>query len=420
MAKTILRSTAFLLLSLGIGLSMSATPALANTAANTQIINNADLSYDDGGGTKHAAAQVTVTVALKSAQPTIIKVADQAGPYPTPLTDDFFLTNNSNGPETFNLTTSVNTMVNGTVVAVPVTTPVTLGATVTIGGSYSDATSTYVYVPSDGVSNASINGIKLTATVVINGIERTVRAITDNGSGFSIIQVDKLPADPGAGVVVGEKTTVHATVTPSARVTATANVTANVTMTATSSTDNTVSATSGNVANTFYPVSASLTKYVRNVTNANGASASFITINGITYWKDPYTTQVTAKPGEVLEYVLVASNSSATAVSQVVLTDLVPVDYLTLPVAGAGPYGGKAFRYFPDASVTSGAGSSIDYTISQGDDAVDYNQTFDTTAGAKKGQIKAWIGGAAPAYNTNGTIAGNKSIILMYQATVNP
>ncbi len=396
-------------------LVLPSASAWANTAANAKIINSADLSYSDGTpGTKHASAQVIVTVALKPAAPTITAVTDKSGPYPSPLTDDYILTNNANGPDIFILTTATNTLVNGTVSAIPVGSPISLGATVTVAGSTSDATTTTLLVPADGTSDLSINGIKKDATIVINGNERTVLSIVDNANGTSTMVVSLLPSIPGAGVVIGERTTVHATVTPTAS-DPLLNVTANVTMTAKSGTDTAFTATSGNVGNTFYPFTGSLTKYVRNVTTANG-SGTKTTVNGVDYFKDP---TVVAKPGEVLEYLLMSTALSATPLTQVVLTDLVPVDYVALSTSVVA-YSSKAFRYFPDASITSGAGSSIDYTSATGDDAVDYNASFDSTVGAKKGKITAWIGGASPAYNSPGTIAGNRSIILLYQATVNP
>lgn len=392
----------------------SASTAMANTAANTRITNSADLSYNDGTGLKHAISSVTVTVALKPATPTIIAMASQTGPYPTPLVDDYTLTNNANGPDTFILTTATNTPVNTTsVTAAPGVpgpgTPITLGATVTASGS----TVTDLIVPSDGVSDISVNGIKLGAKVVVNGEERTVTGITDNPLGTSVIQVAALSSAPGPGVVIGERKTVHATVTPNNITTAGQNVTVNVTMTATSS-DASFSATSGDVGNLFYSGSATLTKFVRNVTTANGSGGSTTTLGGVTYYNNP--ASLTAKPGDVLEYLLLAANSSATAaVTSVVLTDLVPVDYVTM-VPNA--YGGtKPFRYIADSAFPA---TFLDLTAADTDDAATYDATFDTTANAAKGKITAWVGGAAPLYNIPGTIAASKSVILLYQVTVKP
>jgi len=395
-----------------LAVAATAGTARANTAANTRIINNADLSYNDGTGTKHATSQVTVTVALKPAAPTITAMASKTGAYPTPLVDDYVLTNNANGPDTFVLTTGTNTLVNTTsVTATPgapaPATPITLGATVTGSGS----STTVLIVPADGVSDNSVNGITVGDKVVVNGEERTVSAINDNATGTSTITVGALSSAPGAGVLVAERATVHATVTPANITNAGQNVSVNVNMTATSQADAGVSTTSGDVGNLFYSGSATLTKYVRNVTNANGSGGSTTTFNGATYFNNP--TSLVAKPDDTLEYLLLSTNTSSSAdVTQVVLTDLVPVDYVDL-VTNA--YNSKAFRYVPDVSVP---GTVLDLTAANTDDAASYDAAFDTTANAAKGKITAWIGGAAPTYNTPGTIAAGKSNILLYQVKV--
>lgn len=400
-----------------LGLAASAGSAWANTAANTRITNSADLSYNDGTGVKHATSQVTVTVALKPANPTITAMASKTGPYPTPLVDDYILTNNANGPDTFVLTTDSNTLLNTTsVTAAPgvpgPASPITLGATVTASGSLTAGGVTNLIVPSDGAADNSVNGIRLNAKVVINGEERTVAAITDNASGTSVIQVAALSADPGPGVVIGERVTVHASVNPNDITAPGQNVSFNVTMTATSS-DAGFFGTSGNVGNIFYSGSATLTKFVRNTSNPNGSGGSTTTLNAFTYYNNP--TALTAKPGDVLEYLLLATDSSlSAAVTSVTLTDLIPVDYVTLVT---NSYGGKAFRYIADASAP---GATQDFTSADTDDAVTYNASFDSTANAAKGKITAWLGGAAPAYNVPGTIAAGKSIILLYQVTVKP
>ncbi len=419
MKKT--RTTFFTLFAILTAVLLSGQNALANTAANTKIINKADLSYNDGSGTKHASAEVTVIVSLKSAPPTVTQMTSYSGPYGTSLDDQFLLINNSNGPETFSFTTATSNPVNGGVVVSAIAN-ITLGATVTIAGSGTNGSNagwTDLWVPSDGVIDASVNGIVVGDTIVINGAARIVQAITDNASGHSVITVTTV-AIPGAGVVIGEQATVHAAVNPAGSAVLTANCSGDVKLTATSTNDATATATSPGVdGNTFYPVSATLLKYVRNVTTASGAGANKITMNygagNVEYFREPFTTEVKAKPGEVLEYLLFASNGAAAPVTQVVLTDLIPADYVTLK---SNAYGTKAFRYFADATLTVAGTNNIDYSDTVGDDAVDYNASFDTTVGAKKGKITAWIGGAAPVYNTSGTIAGNKSIILLYQVTV--
>ena len=61
-------------------------PAWANLAANTQILNQATLSYWDGTQTKTAPARVTVTVTLVCAAPTLTAGAPQTTSYNGPAT----------------------------------------------------------------------------------------------------------------------------------------------------------------------------------------------------------------------------------------------------------------------------------------------------------------------------------------------
>lgn len=387
--------------------------AWANTAANTRITNAADLTYNDGTGVKHATSQVTVSVALKPSAPTITAGGSQTGSFPTALTDDFIITNNSNGPDTFTLAATTGNLVNlGSATATPTAGSITLGATVTVSGSYTSGGITYLIVPSDGTADSIINGIALNDKVVVNGDERTVSSIQDNATGTSIIQVPALSSAPGAGYVIGQRVTIHASATPGSITVAGQNVSFDVTMKATSSADAAIFASSGVVGNVFYSGSANLIKYVRNVTNPNGSGGSTITVNSVTYYNNPGS--LTAKPGETLEYLLMATDASTSAdVTGVTLTDLVPVDFVNLVTTA---YSGKAFRYYPDNSSTS----YLEFTSTGGDDAVDWDPTFDATVNAAKGKITAWIGGATPAYNTPGSINAGKSVMLLYQVTVKP
>ena len=153
---------------LGILLCISA-PAWANLAANTQIINQAQLSYYDGSTTRYAYASVTVTVSLVPAAPTIVAGPPQTTSYngcTTTLTDSYTITATSNGPDTYNLSATVSGSTNDTSPsAVPTASTVALGATVTTVGS----TGTVLVVPYDGVTDGMDNGIAVNATVVISG-----------------------------------------------------------------------------------------------------------------------------------------------------------------------------------------------------------------------------------------------------------
>ena len=384
---------------IGILLSISA-PAWANLAANTQITNSATLSYFDGLTTKTATASVTVTVSLVASAPTIVPGPAQSTSYNgsgTTLTDSFTITSTANGPDTYNLSAAVTGSTNTTGPTVVPTAPnVVLGASVTTIGS----TAQVIVVPADGTSNSSVNGIEVGDTVVINGESKTVTGISDNASGTSTITLNSalVGGAPGAGVLVAEKKTITTTVTAGTITSSGTDVTVSANITATSATTPGATATSASILNTFTSGVATLTKYVRNVTVPSGTGSPY-TYGGNNY----YLTSVTAKPGDVLEYLLVATNSGAGSVSASVVTDVVPTRYVSLKT-GVYSSGTRDVTYVNDAGAAS-------YLTSVPDsDAATYaapTLTVNVGTGATNS-----AGGTIP--------GGNKSVLVLYQVTVNP
>jgi hypothetical protein len=398
--KQFLKVYLSLLLLLTLAFAASPGSVWAITAANTQIINQAQLSYNDGTGTQIKTATVTVTVSLVPSAPTIVA----GGPYSTNyaigafLTDTFTITSTSNGPDTYNLSAATGTQVNngntGTA-AMASGSSIVIGATVTVGISTVSA----ITVPSDGVNDGSVNGITTGDTVIISGVARTVASVVDNVSGTSTINLSvALGSAPAAGIgVFGQKTV---TVTDTAGTIVTPGITVEVPahITATSNTDNSKTTTSSDAQNYYYSGLAGIIKYVRNVTTpiVGGTSASY---GGNTY----YVTGVTAKPGEVLEYLLVCTNSGTGPVTASVVTDGLATAYVTFKV---GEYtGGKDIIYVNALSTASYL------TAAAGDDAGVYvasTLTVNVGTGA----------GIPPA--AGGTLAAGDIVRVLYQVTVNP
>jgi len=379
---------------------MSAASAWANLAANTQIINQATLSYHDGAGTRTATASVTVTVSLVPAAVTIVPGANQSTSYSSgaTLTDSFTVTAGANGPDTYNITTAVTGSTNTTgATATPVTTTVTLGATVTTAGS----TNTVIVVPADGNLPGEVpgvNGIHVGDTVVINGESRTVTAIQDNATGTSTITLSSpLSSVPAAGVLVAERQVIQATVTPGTITTPGTDVTVSVTATVSSATNPAATATSTPpVLNTFTSGVANLSKYVRNVTHPGSGTGTPYVYNSTNY----YSAGVTAEPGDTLEYILVAANSSTSGgVSASVITDALPTTFVAFK---AGVYGGKDVTYVSDTNVVS------TLTAAGGDDQATYSAPTLTVNV-----------GTGATHSDGGTIPENSRVLVIYQATVN-
>jgi hypothetical protein len=379
-------------------------PAWANLAANTQIINSASLHYNDGSGMKTATANVTVTVSLvPTAPPTITALGpyttSYAGPATT-LTDDFIITSGSNGPDTYNLSTTIcaHDNTSGGYSAVPVIATVQLGATVTTVGS----TKQIIKVPADGnlpVEMSGVNGIAIGDRVVISGELRTVTAIEDNSSGISTITLNsELSSAPGVGIIVGEQKTVQVTVTAGNIITSGTDVTVSDSLTATSNSGSGPANTSGCALNTYTSGVAELTKFVRNVSTPSGSGDS-ITYGINTYYK----LNVTAKPGDILEYILVAHNTSSSGpVTAAYITDAVPTSYVQFKT---NVYSGNTrdVTYVDDAGAASYLTGAVDTD----------------TATYSAPNLTVYVGTGATS-SSGGSIPATKSVYVLYQVTVNP
>jgi hypothetical protein len=390
--------------------------AWAVTASNTQIINNASLSYNDGTGPKTVnAIPVVVTVSLLPGTPIVTKGPDQTTPYVgpnTPLVNTFtIIASNTNGPDNYSLTPAIIATTNAAGSGVTLTSPaspVKLGATVVLSGS-----TTVLNVPSDGnLPNApsyntdgEVNGIAVGDWIVLNGDTanpRQVTAITDPASGTATITVGSAFASaPAAGQLVAEQKTVTVTVNSGTITTIGQNIVITKQLTIASTTDpaKTANTSATPTTDTYTSGLATLTKYVRNVTavpTMTGTGTKY-TYNAIDYWP----SGITAKPGEVLEYILVATNSGTGSVTAAALTDTLPTNYVSLRT---GAYSGST-----DITYFNESGTASYLTAAPGDDAATYASptlTVNVGTGATNSAC--------------GTIASGATVRVLYRVTVNP
>jgi hypothetical protein len=347
-------------------LLLTAWDASASTAANTRIVNKATVTY--AGGT--ASASVTVIVALVPSTPNIRITsgkATYAGLNTPTITDSIIITATANGPASYTVTPSIS--VGGTTnvnsanpASVNISnnpdTVVTLGATVTTGTSGQ----TFVTVPAaDATGNDSpVNGIGIGSTILFTVHGNTyTRLVTGTvydavSSTYRLNWSDAIPAAdiPAAGVLVAEQKSVSVTVLPGAVQTKGVPITVSVlgkvsTIGAAdgTATTNPVNSWTSSEAN------ASLTQYVRNATAAvAGSGAASFTVSGAT--NTYYTSGVTGKPGDTLEYVIVATNYTSSDLDGIALTDVVQTDLVTF-VTAPGPYSGKEIFYSDTNAQTS-------------------------------------------------------------------
>jgi hypothetical protein len=397
------------LLSLALLFAMTAGNAWANVAANTQIINKATLTFTGGS----AAASVIVTVALVPSTPNISITSGNTAytaPNTPSLTDSVIITATANGPAQYTVTPTVTASTN-VLASNPATvdiggassTSVQVGASVTTGTSGT----TFVTVPAGGASgnNATVNGIGVNSTIVFiaNGVTYTeqVTSTTDNGDGtFKLNWTAPIASAPIAGTLVAEQKTVNVTVLPGTVSATGAPITVTVQAQVTTTGAGAVTATTA-PPNSWTTPSANIlfTKYVRNVsTPVTGTGATSFTINTVT--SAYYTGGVTGKPGDTLEYVLVATNNGAADLNGCAIADVLPTAYVKL--ASPGPYGGKDVFYIDSNGAT--------YQITAA--AVGANQASYV---APNLNVSVGIGANA---TTTGAIPAGKSVTVAYQVTI--
>ncbi len=387
----------------------SAGNVFANVAANTQIINKATLTFTGGS----ASASVIVTVALVPSTPNISITSGNTAytaPNTPALTNSVIITATANGPAPYTITPTVTASTNvlasnAATVAIggAASTIVQIGASVTTGTSGT----TYVTVPASGASgnNAAVNGIAVNSTIVFTagGVTYTeqVTSTTDNGDGtFRLNWASPIASVPATGTLVAEQKTVNVTVLPGTVSATGTPITVTVQAQVTSAGAGAASATTA-PANSWSTPTANVlfTKYVRNVNSpVTGSGATSFTINTVssTY----YTSGVTGKPGDTLEYVLVATNNGTSDLNGCAIADALPTSYVKL--AAPGPYGGKDVFYIdPDGA------------------------TFQITAAAAGANQASYV---APNLNVNvginanasttGIIPAGKSVTVAYQVTI--
>ncbi len=372
--------------------------ALADVAANAQIVNQATLTFDDGSGIQTINSSVTVTVAHVPGIPTLNAPADGTVAYAgvdTPLDFTYTITAGGNGPDSYTINSVVFSQTNnGNDAGTTVPSPVTLGATITTGGS----TLSVLQVPSDGNDgDSAVNGIAIGDTVVVNTEVRQVTNISDPATGTATISLSAdLSALPGAGVAVLEQQNFTLTVASGTIVAAGTNIVVTVDTSAASAAG---ASPADQVIATYTSGSATLTKYVRNVDSANGTTgATSFTVNSSsnTY----YTGGVAGAPGETLEYLLLVDNSGAGNVNDCTIADVLPTEFVTF-VSDA--YGADEVIY-----VDVAGGTETPLTEGSGDDAA-------TLAGVN---LTVHVGSGATAA-AGGTVAAGTSVFIVYRVTIN-
>ena len=377
--------------------------ASATTAANAVITNTARVDYDDASGNVQPfiTASATVTVNLVRVIPTLAPLpADAATPSGIALDYAYTITSNSNGLDTYTLTTGTS-LVGGNITVNPIVFPdagggaigsIDLGASSVAVAALAGATA--ITVPNDGAGGGDVNGIGAGDTVIIGGNSYTVASVVDNATGTSTIN---LTAGLAAGVAVGdliaEQGTFIVRTTPTTTV---SGETFTITLTVTDTAANTVT---DDTVTTVTLITLTVTKYVRNVSDLTitGAGPTPATINtglgagAILY----YTSGITANPGQILEYLIAINNAAGSGTAtDVIISDPVPAFTTQAGNIALDPGTGT----WSNVATTIGNGD-----FAESDGTTVYIYAGDGTAlgeGDDTGAIGVGVGGQLPASTT--------------------
>jgi uncharacterized repeat protein (TIGR01451 family) len=363
-----------------LSLTIPAT-AFAATAANSVISNTVTVNYEDGAGNAFPAQTdtATVTVTLVQGAPTLSSPADLS--ITTIVGDSVYtIDSGANGPDTYTLSSAVadvagapnvNTTVFRNATDSATINSIALGASSVYTGVTIPAspTITAVAVPADGSAGSEVNGIQAGDTVVVNGVAHTVDSVTDNASGTSTLNlVGAASANVvTAGMTIAERGSFIR------RSTNDSNGTVDVTTTATDSGSN----SNSDIVRIAYSVAnVSVTK---EVSTDGGAS---------------YAATANAASGSTLTYRVTVTNASATqAASNIVVTDLLDVNFVTYSVnsAKAGSTIGQTYAAAPTSLTDS----------NPADDGYDFGVTL-------ANQVR---------YTVTSLAAGS-SVVLYYQVSI--
>jgi hypothetical protein len=404
-----------------LAVAASAGGAWANTAAGVQLSNTATLTYNS----VTISSTVNVTVALKQSAPNLVVTGGTgvyAGANNASITQTVTVIATANGPSTYRISAATATQTNNSNTgSVNIQGPNSysagassyydqpLGATVTTGTSGA----TYVTVPTttSAVNGSSINGIVLGAHVMVGTHEVTVTGVVDQGNGTYQIQwLGAIPAGdiPGPGQVIGEKLVLNfwaysgtfvASGTP-----ITVDVNASASDTVAGVTNSVTTATAATNSWSTTTPSVTFTKFVRNLSDPSLTGSGLITATfpgPITY--NYYHDGVTVKPGQTLEYLIVAVNNDPTnPLTGCSIADLLPITTYA-------------------AFLSNAYGANKDIAYINNDTAPTYLQAFNSAGHQATliGQNLSVKVGDAASDTLPGSITAGKNMKILYQLTVN-
>ena len=232
----------------------------------------------------------------------------------------------ANGPDTYTLSVSPTSLDNvaGSIGSFVVS-PNQLSLGVTAASGSVEVGVLEIPVPSDGVSDGSINGIGAGDTVVIHGQKHTVDVVEDEPlEEISVIWLNEAHDSViNVGDLISEAATFELRITGVSIEDKAENALVGMTVTGASDTDTNVVAVHDTQTVVYAPIPAETQYFVRNVTNPNGEGDPAYSTGDQSY----YGTggQMMASAGDELEYIIVQTAGNTGDLINVVMTSTMPL-----------------------------------------------------------------------------------------------
>lgn len=339
--------------------------AQASTSANATIFNQVTVSYQSGTNVLTAKKDVSVTVATLAAKPAVyVNTTTQTTTAGGDVTYTYTVRSNSNGPDTYTLTTPV-TSTDSNISAPGNSTPTT---SIALWGGI---------VVSSGIGTISLPGGSTTGLAVNDTVELTVGGVTHRYT-VSNISAGNAQSDGVAEVLaVVTLTPFTAGTDPAikgdvAAGTQVGQYKATVTLAQTAGTPSTAGTDGTHVTDlTFTTTATDLSNATLSYTTAAAdGNEVTTTVSSPSLEITKVADNTTPKPGETITYTITVKNTHATAsVNNVTITDPVPnyTDYVNgstrlngITVAGDGATSPliAGLKIDTDSGRTAGAAAS--------------------------------------------------------------
>lgn len=350
----------------------AAQAAEASTSANATIFNQVTVEYQSGTTVLTASADVSVTVATLAAAPMVyVNTVAQTTTAGTAIDYIYTVRSNSNGPDTYTLTTPVTSANTG--ISVPTNTP-DVGSVALWGGIVLSSGAGTINLPGGSAVGLAVND---TVELTVGGSAQRYTVTTINPGSAATASAAEVQAVLTLTPIGGAAAITASNVTTGTQI----GEYAVIILQQTAGTPTTAGTDGTHVTNLTFTTTAtdSSDVVVIYATSAGSNNEVTTTVSSPSLSIAKAADKTNAKPGETITYTITVQNTHATAAaSNVTVTDPVPTytSYVAnstrlngITVSGDGATSPLSGGLSIDANASRTAGAAASGTLNAGETA---------------------------------------------------